>query len=546
MREWAAALLVACWCGLGWADGRGCGTVIVPTGVGMSATPAPVSTMHPVLFTGSLYESELMDLMLRPLIWTGDGPSIDWPDSLASAVAVSGGGTVFTVTLKDIAWSDGTAVTAADVLYDWSLIEQLGRAFSQYGVGGVPNSIRSVTAPDALHVRFEMRSPVNPMQFELSGLSLFFALPRQAWARYDLGQQQTMQSQASFYSVVDGPFRLQSLALGRHAVFVPNTHYGLHRASIDRLVVEFLQGTNPLQALQAGQIDMASLPFPLWNAAGTLEGLTRIPGAPTPVTTAMTPNLRNPDDPFFQDVRVRQAIARAIDQRRMVDTLFHGQAMVQAGSVPSSWPALLPPDLRDGASPLSYDPAAARLLLDAAGWRPGADGVRVRDGRRLSFSVLTSSDSEISLMYLQLMQEDLARVGIAISIQQAEFNQVIARMLGAPTGWDATFFSYSTPSFPDQASLFQTGAFGNFEGYSNPRMDRLLAAAAADPTLDAFKAAEDFAVREQPVLFFPNGFYTVLTRPGVEGVRRALQANGRWSPEYLTLSGAMACPGAHA
>ena len=534
---------------LAWSGGAAaepCGTVIVPTGVGISGTPGAASTLHPVLFTGSSYESELMNLLYRPLVWVRDGPSIDWADSLASGIEASAGDTVFTATIKAIDWSDGTAVTAADLLYDWSLIEKLGETYSQYGVGGVPNSIRSVTAPDAHHLRIETKRPVNPEQFEMAGLSLFYALPRQAWARYDIAAQQTRQSEASFYRVVDGPFRLQELALGRHAVLVPNMRYGLHRASVRRLVVEFLQGTDPLEALQAGQIDMASLPFPVWNAGGKIAGVERLQGRPSPSTTALTPNLKNPNDPFFDDVRVRQAIARAIDQQGIIDTIYHGQSLEQAGSVPSAYAALLPPDLRDGHSPLGYNPAAADALLDAAGWRMGPDRVRAKDGRRLAFSVLTSSDSEVSLMYLQLLQADLARVGIAMSITQAEFNQLLARMVGPKTGWDATFFSYSSNSFPDLSQLYATGAYGNYGGYSDATMDRLLAAAAADPTLDGFYAAEDDAVRQQPIFFMPNGFYTVLSRPGIEGIGRFIQPNGLWAPEYLTLDASRACDAPHA
>ena len=123
--------------GLGlWTQARAaCGTVVMPTGVGQSEIPSPVASLHPVLITGSEYEFELLNLILRPLVWTTPTPSIDWANSMASAIVASAGDTVFTVTLKDFAWSDGQAVTAADVLYDWSLIRQYGRAYSQYGIG---------------------------------------------------------------------------------------------------------------------------------------------------------------------------------------------------------------------------------------------------------------------------------------------------------------------------------------------------------------------------------------------------------------------------
>ena len=541
LRGWAwAAMLVAGQT----AAARDCGTVIVPTGIGVNDVPGAVATMHPALYTGSAYEFETMGLLFRPLVWVGPGLRIDREASLASAIDVSADDTVFTVTVKPYVWSDGRPVTADDVLYDWSLIQALGPAYSQYDNGGVPQLIRSIEALDAHRVAFTLTRPVNPEWFEQAGLNQFYALPRHAWGRYDIGQQQTMQSEASFYGVVDGPFRLTEFTLGRQAVFVPNPVYSGHRASIRRLVVNFLQGTDPLEALEAGQIDMASLPFQLWHAADALRGLQRIRTGAALAFGVITPNLKNPADPFFDDVTVRDAIKRAIDQQRIVTAVFHGNATAQAGLIPSSLADLLAPDLRDGRSPFSYDPDAARALLDRAGWAPGPDGVRIKKGRRLAFSVLITAGAETRIMLMQLIQSDLARVGIALSIREVEFNQLIARMLGPATDWDAVFLDYTIQSFPDPMQYFAPNATGNYEHYSDPTMDRLLARANGEPGRDGLYAVEDYAVTQQPLIFLPDGSFTILARPGIEGIDRFFSPTGNWSPEYLTLHGAMACPDA--
>ena len=524
----------------------GCGTVIVPGLVGINDVPNAAATLHPALYTGAAAETQLMNLLYRPLVWVGPGMTIEWEDGLASAIEASADRTVFTVTLKDYNWSDGQKVTAADVIYDWTLIRQLGEAYSQYGIGGVPGLIRDVRAVDAHHVVFETTRPVNTEWFELSGIGQFYALPAHAWGRYSIAAQQTLQSEVSFYDVVDGPFRLETFALGRYASFLANPLYGGHRASISRLVVEFLQGTNPLEALEAGDIDMATLPFTLIGAAGSLHGYDRVRIKAAPQFGVITPSLTNPDDPFFADVRVRQAIVQAIDQKRIIGAVFGGQAMPQAGVIPSAMPDLLAPDLRDGHTPLPYDPAAAARLLDEAGWRTGPDGVRTKDGRRLAFSVLVTADAETRLLLLQVIRDDLARVGIAMSIREVEFNQLIVRMLGPPAGWDATFLNYSVGTFPDPFQYFATGSTENYEHYSDPAMDRMLAATSRAPGREALFEAEDAIVRQQPIFFVPDGDYTVLVRPGIGGVEKFIDPNSNISPEYLTLSGAMACAGPHA
>ena len=549
-------LLAACQCaGVAWAGpawvaparaAPGCGTVVMPGLVGIGDVPNAVATLHPALYTGGAAEVQMMNLLYRPLIWVGKGMTITWDDSLASAIEPNADDTVFTVTLKPYRWSDGRAVTAGDVVYDWTLIKELGAAYSQYGLGGVPDLIRDVRAVDAHHVAFETTRRVNPEWFELSAIGQFYALPRQAWGALSIAQQQTRQSEVPFYDVVDGPFRLAELALGRHAVFVPNERYGGHLASIRRLVIEFLQGTDPLEALEAGEIDMATLPFTLMGAADKLHGYQRLTIRASPQFGAMTPNLTNPNDPFFADVRVRQAIARAIDQKRIIASAFHGQASYQAGVIPSAMPDLLSPALRNGGAPFGYDPQASRRLLDEAGWKPGPDGVRVKDGRRLAFSVLVTADAETRLLLLQIVQDDLARVGIAVTIREVEFNQLIARMVGPPSGWDATFLDYSVESYPDPFQYFATGASGNYEHYSDKTMDALLATASRVPGRDGLFAVEDYVVQQQPIFFLPDGDHTVLVRPGIEGVERMIDPNSYLSPEYLTLSGPMACEGAHA
>jgi peptide/nickel transport system substrate-binding protein len=536
-----AGLLVA-----GPAAASDCGTVIVPTGIGLNDVPGTVATFHPVLFTGSIYELQLMNLLYRPLIWVGRGVTIDWSESLASAIDINADDTVFTVTLKSYEWSDGKPVTADDLLYDWSLIKQLGHAYVDDGIGGVPDMIASVREIDPLHVAFTLTHPVNPEWFELAGLSQFYPLPRHAWADIPLARQQSLQSEASFYNVVDGAFRLQSLDLGRQAVFVPNPAYSGHKASIRRLVVNFLQGSNPLEALEAGQLDMATLPFTLSKAADQLSGFQRISVGSALAFGVIIPNLRNPAVPFWDEVAIRQAIKRAIDQSRIISTVFHGHATPQAGLVPSSIPQLLAPDLHDGASPLGYDPAAARALLDGAGWKPGPDGIRVKDGHRLAFTVLVTADAETRLMLLQLVQADLARVGVALSIKEVEFNQLIARMLGPPADWEAVFLDYTVNSYPDPTQYFAPGASGNYEHYSDPTMDRLLAAWSGGKGREGLFAIEDYAVLQQPLIFLPDGSFTVLARPGIEGIDRFISPTGNWSPEYLTLHGELACDAPHA
>ena len=523
-----------------------CGSVVVPAGLGQSTDPAPVPTLSPPLYSGSLYEFEALNLLYRPLLWVNEDHQIDWTESLAASVDADPTRQVFRIRLRPWHWSDGRPVVADDVLYDWRLIEELGPAYSNYRIGGVPDLIRSVRSDGADTLVVSTIRPVNLGWFEIAGLTQFYPLPRQAWTRYTLAEQQTLQSETSFYRVVDGPFRLASLSLGRDAVFVPNERYDGHRPQVARFVMDFLQGANPMEQLEAGQVDMATIPFDLLAASLRLGGFQRIDLGPLPQLYSIIPNLADPAAPFLRDVAVRQAIARGIDQAALIRTVFHGQAVLQYGFVPTSMRSYLPAALRDAPSPLAYDPAAARALLDGAGYRPGADGIRGgRDGR-LAMTVLVTAGAEERLLMLQLIQADLARIGIALSIKEVEFNQLIARMLGPPGGWDAVFMGWTILAYPDPTDWFATGSSGNYSHYSNPKMDGLLANATSAPDDGPLQALELFALEQQPMVFLPSGAYTVLARPGIGGIDKFLSTNGMWRPEYLTLGGAMSCDAPHA
>ena len=526
--------------GLVFASDGTCGTVVVPAGVGLG-DPQPVNSLHPILATGTLYERQTFQLLYRPLIWSNEKHEVDLAQSLAASVDVQDGGATFAITLRPYRWSDGAPVTADDVRYSWELIRQLGKAYVYYGSGGVPKLIRDVTVTGPHTLVVHLTQTVNPDWFEQVGLGQFFALPRHVWGATSLAQQQNTQSSASFYGVSDGPFELSEFVLGRYAAFVPNPTYGGHKATIKRLVVDFLQGTDPLAALEAGQVDMATLPFTVWDAARRMPGLRAVSIGPVAGYFTIIPNLRATHAKFLADVRVRQAISMAIDQKRIMQTVFHDSSLPDRGFVPTALTDYLAPQIKDGTSVLADDPSRARALLDAAGWKTGADGVRARDGTRIEFDVLVTADVAERIEMLQLVAADLAAVGIVVHIKEVQFNQMFARMLGPAGGWDAVLIGWSMPGYPDGSQFFATGSTSNYEHYSNPEMDRLLEAAIDKPGLDGLFAVENLVMQEQPMIFLPDGFHQVLVRPGIEGVADFVKPNGPWLPEYLTLSGAMAC-----
>jgi peptide/nickel transport system substrate-binding protein len=460
---------------------------------------------------------------------------MDADRSLAQSIAASNQNTVFTVTLKPWLWSDAAPVTADDVVYAWSLITELGPVFAYAGQGGL-DRVTSVTALDATHVRFILKAPTNPDWFELSGLSVVSALPRHAWGPLDSDALWQRQTDPTLVRVVDGPFQLESFLPDRLISYVPNPRYGGHAPGVARLVIDFLEGGSALHALRTGDIDMAQVPSLLWDSVRTLPGTVPMT-LPEPFGyLSLIFNLRSDRVGFFRDAHIRRALTDAADQQTMISLVYGGASSENRVPVPTTAPVFRSPAVRAGQIPVRYDPALARAELDQAGWRPGPDGVREKDGNALRFTIFFTSDSPERTQLLQILQQNLRAIGVDVRIQPMAFNQLMATSAGPATGWDAILMSETVPGLPAGTTYFDTDGTNNAGGYSNPAMDALIRRSVDSAGLDAQFGFEDLFAAEQPVNILPQGGIHLLVSSRVKGVADFVNPNGFWSPEYLSVT----------
>ena len=529
-------LLAACLLpGTAWADAAApapCGTVIVPPGVGTGTGPADVTSLNPFLIT-SLYNGEAAGLLYESLLWVNRRHTITWSRSLATSVAITHDDTVFTVTMRPWRWSDGVPVTTRDVTFTFDLIKRLGKTYPGYGQGGIPTLVKSLDVLGPHRFRVVLKHKVNPTWFELTGLSQLQPFPAHEWAKYSVDRMWRLQSTPSFFKVVDGPYKIQKFMLGRYISFVPNPTYQGHGSEIARFVMRFLNAPGAeIEGLKTGTLDASNLPFSLWQAGRALKGIRVLKLTPQFGFQLIYLNFRNKSVPFFRDVRIRQAMEDAIDQTQYIRVLLHDTTQPQWGPVPVDPPTFLSPEAKAGNYPVGYDPAKARRLLDAAGWKQGRNGIREKGGKKLAFTIVIPSGSVTGTLTTELQQADLRKVGIAMTIRELNFNQEIA-LLYKPKQWQAMAFGWSMGAYPDNAAQFATDGAYNQSGYSDGKMDRLLQAVTTEPGLKALYAYQNYASAQQPELFQANPGVVVLVRKGLRGVRKFISPTGAWSPQYL-------------
>ncbi len=186
----------------------------------------------------------------------------------------------------------------------------------------------------------------------------------------------------------------------------------------------------------------------------------------------------NVNDPALRDVRVRQAIACAINKDELISALWRGRAVPAVTLLPTGyWAAATSAQL----PVYLYDPARARTLLQSAGLKPNAHGVRLR------FTLKTSTD-ETTRLLAQVLQQQMRAVGIELDLRSAEFGtfysditrgafqMYILRWTGSNEDPDIFRYAYSSASFPPKG--------GNRGRFSDPQVDALLqqGASATDQT----------------------------------------------------------------
>jgi peptide/nickel transport system substrate-binding protein len=189
--------------------------------------------------------------------------------------------------------------------------------------------------------------------------------------------------------------------------------------------------------------------------------------------------------PPFADVRVRRALIQAIDRELYVKTILDGLAPVTNGPIqPVSWA------YTDHVTRYPFDPAQAKALLDAAGWRPGADGIREREGKRLAFTLITQAGFAIRENIAQAIERQLRDVGVDVKVELHDGTAISS--LWFEGKFEAMLHWWQMPSDPELTTFFAADrtppAGRNINYYRNDELTKLLYA--SDRTVDRAERTE--------------------------------------------------------
>jgi peptide/nickel transport system substrate-binding protein len=301
-----------------------------------------------------------------------------------------------------VTWHDGVAHTSADVKFTVDAINK--GDWKPESVDGF-DRIASVETPDSLTAVVHYKEVYAPYKLQF----VRGTLPKHTLEGRDLNT-------ANDYNrapLGTGPYRVAEWKTGEYILLerVPSYWRGGAQPVIKRLLFKFLTNTTTrINQLKAGEVHLVAL-VP-WDKVRELRAVPSLRLNQVVGNGYEHVSLNEKRFAPFRDVRVRQALAMAIDRQLIVNTLLDSLVTIVNGPIQPLSPAY-EPNVRTYA----HDPAAARALLDSAGWTPGSDGVRTKSGTRLSFTVITQAGFAIRENVAQALQQQFRDIGVDAKIQ---------------------------------------------------------------------------------------------------------------------------------
>lgn len=484
---------------------------------GRNMNPAMVAS------NGVFYVASKVIEPLAEMAPPGEGVDGLLPRLATSWEGSADGRTVTFRLVEGARWHDGRPFTSADVAFSamqvWKPLQNLGRV--------VFRDLEAVETPDDRTAVFRFARP-TPFQLVRNALpALTSVVPRHLYEGTDIAA-----NPANLRLVGTGPFRFVEHRQGEFYRLERNPEFRTAgRPYLDAIVYRVLPDRGSIAAaLEAGQIQLAAfsaVPLADLDRLRRVRGIRVIPEGYDGITYQLTVEM-NHRRAELADVRVRRAIAHAIDPRFVVETIFLGYAKPARGPIPQFDGQFHLP----GLDLPSFDPARANALLDEAGYRRGANGVR------FELRLLPAPWFEQTRQFGDYLRQALRAVGIDARIVN---NDAAAHTRAVYT--DHAFdLAVGSPVYRNDPAisttiLYQGGLppgvpFSNQYGYRSDEMDALIARAQAEPDAAARTALyHDFqrlAARDLPLIQVAEFTFVTVARDTVRNVAN----NPRWATSH--------------
>ena len=447
-----------------------------------------IGSLNPLLLNGGEINKYATGLMFLPLMELD--ADLNFEGMLADSITTEDNKN-FIVHIDDAAtWSDGTPVTADDVVYTALRLASpvIGNTAMMYyvfeGVGDDgfveegAESIDGIQKVDDKTVQFTTKEEMPITTFENSYARYLLTLPKHVIEQYSEEELST----ADWFNhpdVVSGPFIVTDFDVDHYISYEANTDYWKGAPKIDKLNIKIVDGSQLYAGLQSGEIDitqqtMSDIPQEDYESVEALDNVEVVYGSPVTNQSVFIQTKNVPD------VKVRQAMLYAIDRQQILEELLNGHGEIVDGFLSSASPFY-----DDSLTPISYDPEKAKALLEEAGW----------DGSQTIRFYVNSGDSTF-VNAASIIAAEWAAVGIKAEIQTVDFATLMS--VAGTEDYDVLAVQYTyapVDPYPDVAWLL--GGEGSWTGYSNDTLNEALTK--SQLTSDPEETKELFSVVDKKV-----------------------------------------------
>lgn len=447
-----------------------------------------LGSLNPLLLNGGEINKYATGLMFLPLMELD--ADLNFEGMLADSITTEDNKN-FIVHIDDAAtWSDGTPVTADDVVYTALRLASpvIGNTAMMYyvfeGVGDDgfveegAESIDGIQKVDDKTVQFTTKEEMPITTFENSYARYLLTLPKHVIEQYSEEELST----ADWFNhpdVVSGPFIVTDFDVDHYISYEANKDYWKGAPKIDKLNIKIVDGSQLYAGLQSGEIDitqqtMSDIPQEDYESVEALDNVDVVYGSPVTNQSVFIQTKNVPD------VKVRQAMLYAIDRQQILEELLNGHGEIVDGFLSSASPFY-----DDSLTPVSYDPEKAKALLEEAGW----------DGSQTIRFYVNSGDSTF-VNAASIIAAEWAAVGIKAEIQTVDFATLMS--VAGTEDYDVLAVQYTyapVDPYPDVAWLL--GGEGSWTGYSDDTLNDALTQ--SQLTSDPEETKELFSVVDKKV-----------------------------------------------
>jgi peptide/nickel transport system substrate-binding protein len=481
---------------------------------GVAGAPDAV---NPLYATFNEADADLSALVFSGLVRLGPQGGVE--ADLAESYQVTPDGLTYIFELRSgLTWHDGEPLTSNDVAFTVGLIRDPG--FD--GDPSLAELFQDVTveAPDLRTVTMTLPRPFAP--FLARGATVGI-LPQHLLR--NVSAAELADAPFNVDPVGSGPFRLTLLS-STQAILEPYEDYHFGRPFLDRFEARFYRDSAEVSsALLEGDVAGALLRPGVDPAQiAAIDDDTQLVRRPLHTTTFSLVYL-NPRVGAFTERNVRQALQHGLDRAKLIAGVLDGQALeLDSPIVRDLWSYTGAPES------YAFDAELAASLLDSAGWVL-EDGVRQKDGQRLSFR-LAASDDPVQSAVAEEIAAQWRALGIEVGAETSGASQFVENVL-LPRAFDAALVSVDPGPDPDPYPLWHSsqilGEGRNLAGFSDPGVDRLLENARLTTTdaerESAYGSFQEIFEREVPAVLLFAPTYEYVVRTDVRGLSPGLLHN---------------------